>query len=121
MNFKERFFHSLNDLESCKKAIKEVALSFYIFAGLWTLSVFLSNNLNNLWIGIVIVMLTLIMHLKQSRVIAILFLLITLKILLSTILQHAFTMLFLSIVLLILAIRGVQATFVYHKLMNQTK
>jgi hypothetical protein len=126
LSLKEKYFYSLNDAQTCKKAMKEAAQGFYFVGGLFVLLAFLPYPaFHGVWLdGLLMLIFALLLHLKQSRVAAVLLLLLTGAELVVTFFNKIGVSsmggnnIILGIIIFIYSIRGVQAAFKYHKLKN---
>ena len=124
VSLKERYFYELTSSEICKKAIKEVAQGFYFLAGLAIVMSFLPiPQLKGMWLdGLIYLFLALFLHFKQSRIAAVFLVLLAGWSVVSTLLNiigithEGGSNIFLAIIMFVYALRGIQATFRYHKL-----
>ena len=127
-DLREKYFYQLNTQDLCKKALKEVAECFYFIGGLSVVISFLPvSQVKGMWIdGCMYLILALFLHFKQSRVSAVLLIMLSGGALIMTILNkmgitsEGGNNIYLSIISFISAVRGTQASFCFQKLKQQS-
>ena len=123
-NFKKRYFYPLADQESCKKALKETAQFFYFIAIFCLiLSFFPIPALRDLWMyGILYAILGALLQFKQSRVAALVLMILTGVGFIFAFLNELGVInqgrpnIILGLLLFLIAFRAAQASFSYYKL-----
>lgn len=112
-------FRPISDAESCRKTLKEVSVGFYVLAAIQTVvGAFLMPGM--IIDGVMIAVLAVLVQTIKSRVAAILLLLLTAVMLVTTVLtylgiaQMGGKNLWLALIAAWCGVKAVEATFKYH-------
>lgn len=112
-------FKPISDAASCQKTIKDVSIGFYVLAGLQgAIGVILMPSM--ILDAVIIALLAALIHTLKSRIAAVLLLLLTGVMLVTTVLtalgisQFGGKNLWLAVFAVWCGVKGVEATFKYH-------